>query len=193
MTHSATPELEIGRVYRTGDLVRWSANPPRLAKRLVREGRLVQLSRGMFAVPQPSRFGPVPPTDDEIVRAFLGGSDFVFTGPEHWNALGLGTTMNFATQLVYNTKRSGTFVIGSRRFTFRRVAFPAIPSAEWYVVDLLQNANQAGADAKSLAVAVARAVARGVFSRRQMVLMAEQFGTKGIQSLVRNAVKESDR
>ena len=46
------------------------------------------------------------------MRAFLDGGRFVFTGPERWNALGLGTTALFATPLVYNTRRSGTFELG---------------------------------------------------------------------------------
>ena len=84
--------LEPGRVYRTRDLATWSANPPRLAKRLVDQGELVPLAHGLFARPKQSRFGPVPPLDEEIMRAFLDGGAFVFTGPERWNALGLGTT-----------------------------------------------------------------------------------------------------
>ncbi|MFN0061924.1 MAG: hypothetical protein ACKVPX_05350, partial [Myxococcaceae bacterium] len=124
MTASAHPQLEPGRVYRTRDFLTWTANAPRLAKRLVREGRLVPLAHGLFAYPRRSRFGTVPPTDEELMRAFLEGGLFVFTGPERWNALGLGTTSVFAAPLVYNTKRSGTFELGGRPFVLRRVAFP---------------------------------------------------------------------
>ena len=46
-----------------------------------------------------------------------------FTGSEHWNALGLGTTAVFPAKLVYNTKRSGEFTLGGRRFLLRRVGF----------------------------------------------------------------------
>ena len=91
-------------MYRTRELGQWSANAPRLAQRLVRDGQLVQLAHGLFAAPKRSRFGDVPPTDEALLRAFLGGEPFVFTGPERWNALGLGTTAVFATPLVYNTK-----------------------------------------------------------------------------------------
>ena len=45
------------------------------------------------------------------MRAFLDGGPFVFTGPERWNALGLGTTAMFAVPL-YITKRDGTFAFG---------------------------------------------------------------------------------
>ena len=165
MGTAAQPTLEAGRVYRTRDFAEWSANAPRLAKRLVREGQLVPLAHGLFARPARSRFGNVPPTDQELMRAFLDGAGFVFTGPERWNALGLGSTAVFATRLVYNTKRSGTFAFGGRRFLLRRVAFPENPPPEWFVVDLLENADQAGASARELAQTLGRALRRGAFNR----------------------------
>ena len=57
MTAPAHPQLEPGRVYRTRDLAAWSANAPRLAKRLVRDGALLPLANGLFAYPKRSRFG----------------------------------------------------------------------------------------------------------------------------------------
>lgn len=75
------------------------------------------------------------------MHGFLEGSPFVFTGSEHWNALGLGTTAVFAAPLVYNTKRSGTFQFGGRKFVLRRIAFPENPPPEWFVVDLLEHAD----------------------------------------------------
>ena len=83
--------LKRGRVYRTRDLSRWTANPARLARRLVGEGKLRPLARGLFVHAKEGRFGEVPPTDEAIMRAFLGGP-FILTGPEQWNALGLGTS-----------------------------------------------------------------------------------------------------
>src|SRR3990170_8802520 len=81
-------------------------------------------AHGLFVHPRRGRFGVVPPSDEELLRAFLCGAPFVLTGPDRWNALGLGTTAVFAAPLVYNTKRSGTFELGGRRFVLRRVAFP---------------------------------------------------------------------
>ena len=143
MAVASQPQLRPGRAYRTKDLAAWSANAPRLAKRLVREGQLVPLAHGLFVHPRRGRFGDVPPTDEEVMRAFLDGGRFVFTGPERWNALGLGSTAMFATPLVYNTKRSGTFELGGRRYVLRRVAFPDRPTAEWFVIDLFENAKDA--------------------------------------------------
>ena len=192
MTAGAHPTFEPGRVYRTRELKQWSANPPRLAQRLVREGQLVQLAHGLFAAPRNSRFGQVPPTDEALLRAFLDGAPFVFTGPERWNALGLGTTAVFATPLVYNTKRSGPFTFGGRRFLLRRVAFPQVPTPEWYVVDLFENAKQAAAAPADLAVALETALRAGRFDRTQLAALASQFGSRGTQALV-NAALDATR
>ena len=56
----AQPELEPGRAYRTRDLRPWSANPTRLARRLVAEGKLHEVAHGIFYAPRPTRFGPPP-------------------------------------------------------------------------------------------------------------------------------------
>ena len=122
------------------------------------------------------------------MRAFLGGGPFVFTGPDQWNALGLGTTGMFAAQLVYNTKRSGIFELGGRRFVLRRVAFPAAPPPEWFVVDLFEHADQAGASLADLTSMLGRALARGVFDHKRLRELAKRYGTKATQARVHSAL-----
>jgi hypothetical protein len=157
----------------------------------VREGKLVPLAHGLFAHPKQSRFGAVPPSDKELMRAFLEGAPFVFTGSEHWNALGLGTTAVFASTLVYNTKRSGTFHFGGRRFVLRRIAFPENPPPEWFVVDLLEHADQAGASRSDIAASLNQALTRGTFSRERLLEMAKRYATKATQALVSNMTSTS--
>ena len=188
---AAAPSLEPGRVYRTRELATWSANAPRLARRLVDEGALVPLAHGLFAHLRPSRLGPVPPRDEEIMRAFLDRGPFVFTGPERWNALGLGTTAVFAVPLVYNTKRSGTFTFGNRRFVLRRVAFPENPPAEWFVVDLFEHADQAAASPTDLAQALERALAQGRFDRYRLLELGRRYGSRATQSRIAGALAAS--
>ena len=127
------------------------------------------------------------------MRGFLDGAPFVFTGPEQWNALGLGSTAVFSVPLVYNTKRSGQFVLGGRRFLLRRVAFPSSPSKEWFVVDLFENAEQAGAGRNELAAALTRAVARGELDVDALRDAATRFGTKPTQKLIRRAIEAGAR
>ena len=183
--------LEPGRVYRTRELAAWGKNQPRLAKRLVRQGQLVALAHGLYSCPRRGRFGAVPPTDDELLRAFLDGGPFVITGPERWNALGLGTTSAFALPLVYNTKRSGEFVFGARKLLLRRVAFPEHPTAEWFVVDLFEHSEQAGTSLGALTAALARTVRGGTFDRDRLRTMAGRYGSRATRAAIEQALDEA--
>jgi hypothetical protein len=187
------PELVPGRVYRTRDLRRWGANASRLAKRLEQSGELLPLAHGLFAHPKRGRFGDVPPGDDEVMRAFLDDTPFVFTGPDRWNALGLGTTAVFAEPLVYNQKRSGRFVLGGRAFQLRRVAFPEVPTSEWYVVDLLEHADQAGAARSDVMNALARALEAGRFDRERLRTTAARYASRATRVLLDSVLSASSR
>lgn len=123
------------------------------------------------------------------MRGFLGGTPFVFTGTERWNSLGLGTTGHFAAPLVYNSKRSGTFDLGGRRFVLRRVAFPKKPTPEWYVVDLFENARSAETSPDALARALRRAVAKGAFDPERLRQASHRFGTRKTRELIERALQ----
>ena len=187
MTAAAQPTLQPGKVYRTAELATWSANPTRLAARLVQRGELVRLRHGLFSVPRRSRFGEVPPSDDALLDALLDDSPYLITGPPRWNALGLGATALFASTLVYNTRRSGVFELAGRRFLLRRVRFPDPPTPEWFVIDLFNNAQQAGQSEAALTEALARAVQAGRFDRDQLNAMARAYSTRAIQQHIAEA------
>jgi hypothetical protein len=126
-------------VYRTREFGAWAKNPFALATRLVAEGKLRHLGHGLYYFPEQSRFGPLPPDERELVRTFLCGHPFVFSGTAAWNALALGTTQASMVPLVYNENRSGLILLDGRRYQFKRTRFPEHPSAEWFAVDFLNN------------------------------------------------------
>ena len=113
------------------------------------------------------------------------------TGPDQWNALGLGSTALHVHPLVYNTKRTGTFKLGRRTYELRRVAFPREVSAEWFIVDLLRHTDSAGVDRADILAQLAAALKRGRFDREQLLRMAEQFGSREEADLVRKVVAEA--
>ncbi len=191
MPPPSRPTLEPGKVYRTSDLAAWGRNPSRLAKRLEREGVLVRLAHGVFLHPRQSRFGSVPPDDDSLMRSFLGGAPFVMTGPERWNPLGLGSTAVFPARLVYNTKRSGEFTLGGRRFILRRVSFPENPTPEWSVVDLLEHSDVAGVSRADLEANLARAIATRRFTSEALQQAARQYGTRKTRDLIDRAAEKA--
>jgi hypothetical protein len=193
VSQTAQPNLEPGRAYRTRDLLPWGANPTRLARRLVREGKLREAAHGLFYAPVESRFGLAPAREDEILRAFFGGSPFVVTGPPRWNALGLGSTAMFAATLVYNTRRTGEFTFDGRRFLLRRVLFPESPPPEWFVVDLLQHHEMAGASLGELEERLLSTLREGRWNRDRLREMAGAYGTKATLALVERCLDAAGR
>lgn len=191
MSLAAQPNLEPGRTYRTRELRTFGANPARLAKRLVREGKLRQAAQGLFYAPVRSRFGDAPPTEEEVLRGFLDNDRFVITGPPKWNALGLGATAMFAATLVYNHKRTGEFTFEGRRFLLRRVLFPEEPSPEWFVIDLLQHHDMAGASLAELADRLVATLRDGRWDQRRLLDMAAQYATKATRELVERCLRHA--
>jgi hypothetical protein len=122
------------------------------------------------------------------MRAFLGSSPFLFTGPAYWNALGLGSTAMFAKPLVYNEKRSGRFVFGRRTFLLRRVRFPSKLTAEWYAIDLIENADAAGLPQSTLQKELEAALSDKHFDLELLCRNAREFGTKRTQMFIKKAI-----
>ncbi|MEZ4320658.1 MAG: hypothetical protein R3F61_24460 [Myxococcota bacterium] len=192
MSTAAQPHLEPGRAYRTRDLRRWSANPTRLARRLVDEGKLREAAHGLYYAPVPTKFGSAPAADEELLRVFLGDEPFLMTGPPRWNALGLGSTAMFATTLVYNTRRTGEVVLDGRRFLLRRVYFPDVPTPEWFVVDLVQHHDMAGVALSELRAGLTATLRLGRWDRDRLREMAETYGTKATLALVDDVLHDTE-
>lgn len=134
--------MEPGRVYRRQDLEGLSTAVDRDLKALVASEEVRKLSGGLYCRPKGSQWGPLPPEDRELVRAFLKTDDFRLTAYDDFNLLGLGLTQVYTVYVVYNHKRAGTFTLGRKEFRFRLV--PAYPTTElvepeYLLVDMLNN------------------------------------------------------
>lgn len=183
--------LQEGRVYRTEEFRQVDSNPTRLVKRMVAQGRLMPLRHGLYYAPRQSSFGPVPPREGELLRAFFRGKPYLRTGPSTWNTLGLGTTMVEARPLVYNTTRTGQVELAGRHFDLRRARFPRRATPEFFVVDLLENRGRAGLDPELAHHALVEALKVGRFSGDALESMATRFGTQVTQAFVRSALDEA--
>ena len=71
--------LRAGNVYRREDLAHLSNSVDRHLRELVSLGRLHKLSHGLYYVPKQSSFGPVPPTDEQVVKGFLKDKIFLYS------------------------------------------------------------------------------------------------------------------
>ncbi len=187
------PRLTSGKVYRTIDLSKWSKNPSRTARRLVREGELTFLAKGLYYRPRQSRFGKVPPENEELLRAFLHNNRFLITGPDLWTELGLGATSVYPHLLVYNTRRSGYFNLGGRIFNLRRIPFPANPSAEWFVVDLIEHSDMAGVSLDTIEESLKEALRANRFNKGLLSQMGTRFGKKRTRLLIEQAINASGK
>lgn len=140
-------ELQAGRVYRREDLARLSNAVDRHLTQLVSTGTLKKLAQGLYYVPKQSSFGPLPPSDEQVVRGFLRDNEFLVFSPSSYNTLGLGTTQLYNSTLVYNHKRHGVFKLGNRQFHFRvKPRFPKKLTPEFLYIDLLNNLDELAED-----------------------------------------------
>ena len=146
-TAQLADELQAGRVYRREDLARLSNAVDRHLGELVSSGLLKKLAQGLYYAPKQSNFGPLPHTDEQVVRGFLRDKEFLVFSPSSYNAVGLGTTQLYNSTLVYNHKRHGDFKLGNRLFNFRvKPRFPKKLSSEFLYVDLLNNLEELAED-----------------------------------------------
>lgn len=140
-------ELQVGRVYRRMDLAHLSKSVDRHINQLLSIGMLKKLARGLYYAPRHSRFGPLPPSDEQVVKEFLRDTDFLILSPSSYNTVGLGTTQLYNITLVYNHKRYGVFKLGNRQFHFRvKPRFPKKLTPEFLYVDLLNNLDELAED-----------------------------------------------
>ena len=139
-------ELQAGRVYRREDLAVLSNAVDRHLHELS-TGMLKKLAQGLYYAPKQSNFGPLPPTDKEVVRGFLRDKKFLVFSSSPYNTVGLGTTLLYNSTLVYNHKRHSVFKLGNRAFNFRvKPRFPKKLTSEFLYVDLLNNLEELAED-----------------------------------------------
>ena len=150
-------QLDEGHVYRRAELAHWSAAVDRHLKALLDEGTLKRMSQGLYYCPKHASFGAVPPSDAELVRAFLKTTDFLLTSYSDYNALGVGATQLYNHRVVYNHKRHGQLELGGKMFDFRvKHKFPKVMTKEFLLVDLLNNLNDVAEDKEMILQAAGR-------------------------------------
>ena len=165
-------KLRPGQTYRRADLAQWSTAVDRHLKEAVQAGVLTKLAGGLYYAPKQTVFGKAPPEDDTLVSTFLKGGPFLLASPNAYNALGVGTTQLHNRTVVYNHKRHGKFALGGRTYDFRmKPAFPKKLTAEFLMVDLVNNLDQLGEDAEDM---LKRVKARLAATDRARVKKASQ-------------------
>ena len=132
-----------------------------------------KLSQGLYYYPEKASFGPVPPEDEKLVRAFLKSDDFLLTSPNLYNSLGVGTTQLYNKRVVYNHKRHGLFDLGGKEFDFRlKHKFPKELSEEFLLVDLLNNLDELAEDREDVLKKVKEKILKELESKMRRAVNA---------------------
>lgn len=181
-----------GRVYRRDELAAFSKAVDRELKQLVKEGRVMKAAPGLYFKPVNSRFGWLPPKQEELVRAFLKTEDFLLTSLNHFNGLGVGLTQLSNEMLVYNRKRVGKFKLCGLTYNFKRPSnfpTPGEVNEEFLLVDLLNNYDDLLEPPDRLWSSLKRKV--GTLRTDELVKAAHRFGkartNKMLKELTTNA------
>ena len=182
-------KLTPGQTYRRADLAQWSTAVDRHLKEAVQAGVLAKLSGGLYYAPKLTAFGAAPPQDAILVSTFLKGAPFLLASSNAYNALGVGTTQLHNKTVVYNHKRHGKFALGGRTYDFRmKPAFPKKLTAEFLMVDLVNNLDQLGESAEDV---LERVKARLAASDRARVKKAAQsYGSERAKKFFARALAE---
>lgn len=174
--------LKPGKVYRREDLSRWTTSVDRHLQELVREGKLEKLSQGLYYFPKQTAFGKTPPDEKELLEGFLKSSRFLVTSPNLYNSLGVGTTQLYNQRKVYNTKRHGTFKLGSREYFFHlKPDFPHTLSKEFLMVDLVNNLDTLAEDTEKVLEKVAERVP--ALDKSKLNQAVKRYGNVGTKKL----------
>lgn len=177
--------MKPGRVYRRKELDEHSKAVDRELADLTARGAVKKLSGGLYLKPERSRFGELPPADNELVRAFLNDDRFLLMSFNHYNSLGLGLTQLRGETLVYNRKRHDELNLGSKKFVFKRKPeFPKKLSREFLLVDLLNNLNLLGEDKDDVLDRLQDK--KNDFDKKKVSMMAKKYGKVGTKNFVKD-------
>jgi len=139
--------MKPGSIMRRVELARLSKAVDRDLKSLESKKAIKKVGPGLYYKPKRSRYGELPPKDEDMVKAFLKGDRFLMISPTDYNLLGLGLTQVYNKTVVYNRKRYETVSLGGREFAFiRPLDFPAKVTKEYLLVDLVNNLGQLAED-----------------------------------------------
>ena len=182
-------KLRPGQTYRRADLAQWSTAIDRHLKEGVQAGVLTKLAGGLYYAPKQTVFGKAPPEDNTLVSTFLKGGPFLLASPNAYNALGVGMTQLHNKTVVYNHKRHGKFALGGRTYDFRmKPAFPKKLTAEFLMVDLVNNLDQVGESAEDVLERVKARLA--ACDRTRVKKAAQSYGSERAKKFFARALAE---
>lgn len=168
--------LQSGRVYRREALLSFSRAIDRDLKILTNKQVLKKVAPSLYYKPAVSRFGLLPPNEKQLIEEFLRDSSFLLYSWNQYNSLGLGLTQLYNGVIVYNRKRHGLFKLAGKTFDFRRPprGFPAKLTAEFLLVDLVNNLSELAEDAVFVKQQISNNISK--FNAEKLAFNVKHFG-----------------
>lgn len=92
-------------------------------ERLVKVNYLIKISKGLYARPEQSKYGIVPPSEEEIITSFIENSRGIVIGYQLYNALNISTQISKNVRIYCNaidqiTKNIGNISIERKELEF---------------------------------------------------------------------------
>ncbi len=108
-----------------------TASVEKVLSRMVVSGEIKRIRRGIYYIPEYSRWGEVPPTQSNIIKALSRAFETNFV-PDGANALyQLGLTQQVPMKQVYLTdKQISTISIGKTEIEFKKVSSKKLSGAD---------------------------------------------------------------
>ncbi len=187
-------QLSAGKVYQWRSLKEYSPSAGRDVKRLIEKGLLRKVGPGLYLSPKMSRFGDLPAEDSKLVEAFLKTNDFLMVNPNLYNSLGVGLTQLKNETVVYNKKRYEVVKLSGRKYNFKRPnnGYPSKLTAEFLLVDLVNNIDSVGESPTELKQMIVKRVKSGKFDTDLLLKMANKYGKVGTRKFFNEDVINKD-
>ena len=178
--------LSRGKVYRRDELALYSQTVDRELKMLELNGALRKVGPGLYYYPKRSRFGLLPPKEQELLSKFLKTKEILLLSPNWYNTLGLGLTQLSTTTKVYNTKRYETLELAGQKYDFVRPnnGFPKKLSREFLLVDLMNNLDKVGEDKNRLRDRISKKL--DSFDKKLLFKLSERHGKVSTRKFFRD-------
>ena len=182
--------IKSGQVYRRADLEFYSTSIDRELAQLTQKGSLMKISQGLYYVPKKSKFGIVPPTDEQVVERFLKDDGFLIVTPNLYNSLGLGLTQLYNVTWVYNHKRKGVFSFNGRSYEFKlKSAFPQKITKEFLLIDLLNHLNELPEDQTSVLTRLPNKISG--FNLTDLRKMSLLYGNGKTKTIIKKLIRKT--
>lgn len=182
-------KLVPGKVYRRASFTKMSSNVDRNLAKLVDDGNLKKLSKGLYLAPKKTIFGEALPDEQSLLENFLNDDHFVVFSPNQFNTLGLGTTQLYNQTIVFNRKRVGEFSLGGRTYYFNRWReAPKKLTLEFLVVQMLNKLDSLAEDKKMILNNLKKKLSS--YNIRKILYHSNHYGTMSTQKLLKKILEE---